>query len=59
MEVKGTAQESDGVFVVKQHWVVCHNTITYISTMLYRRMANFSKKKFLGYIEYFCPSLIF
>lgn len=53
MEVKGTAQESDGVFVVKEHHVVCHNSNTYISTMLYCSMANF-KTTLLGYIQYHC-----
>lgn len=47
MEVKGTAQESDGVFVVKEHHVVTYK-ITYISTMLYCSMANFTTT-LLGY----------
>ncbi len=58
MEVKGTAQESDGVFVVKEHRVVCHNTIIYISTMLYCSMANF-KTTLLGYIQYHCTESYF
>lgn len=30
MEVKGTAQESDGVFAVKERCVVCHNIYCYL-----------------------------
>lgn len=52
MEVKGTAQESDGVFVVKEHRVLCHNTVIYIPTMLYCSMNNF-RQTLLSYIAIF------
>ncbi len=51
------AQESDGVFVVKEHHVFTF-TITYISTMLYCCMANCTTT-LLGYIQYHCTETYF
>lgn len=52
MEVKGTARQSDGVFAVKERCVVCHNTVIYITTMLYCSMDNF-RRTLLSYYAIF------